>query len=77
MKKIISILGSTGSIGNSTLNIIDTKKTLFKIYLLSANKNFKAICKQIRKYKPIYFVIVDKDTFIKVKKKLNQKKQKL
>ena len=69
MKKIISILGSTGSIGNSTLNIIDTKKTLFKIYLLSANKNLKAICNQIRKYKPIYFVIVDKDTFIKVKKK--------
>ena len=77
MKKIISILGSTGSIGNSTLNIIDTKKTLFKIYLLSANKNFKAICKQIRKYKPIYFVIVDKDTFIKVKKKIKSKKKKI
>mgnify|MGYP003688321615 FL=1 len=77
MKKIISILGSTGSIGNSTLNIIDTKKTLFKIYLLSANKNFKAICKQIRKYKPIYFVIVDKDTFIKVKKKIKSKKTKI
>jgi len=77
MKKIISILGSTGSIGNSTLNIIDTKKTLFKIYLLSANKNFKAICKQIRKYKPIYFVIVKKDKFIKVKKKIKSKKTKI
>ena len=51
MKKIISILGSTGSIGLSTLKIIDRKKNYFKINLLSANKNFRLICKQIKKYK--------------------------
>ena len=42
MVKLISILGSTGSIGLSTLNIISKKKKLFRINLLSANKNFKA-----------------------------------
>ena len=55
MKKLISILGSTGSIGLTTLKIIDKKKGLFKPYLFSANKNHKLICKQIKKYKPIFF----------------------
>jgi len=72
MKKTISILGSTGSIGLSTFKIIDNKK-LFKIILLSANKNFPLICKQIKKYKPKYFVISDKKTFLKAKKKFKNK----
>ena len=69
MRKSISILGSTGSIGLSTLKIIDNKKNFFKIYLLSANKNYKLICKQIIKYKPQIFVVTDKITYIKLKGK--------
>ena len=72
MKKTISILGSTGSIGLSTLKIID-KKNLFKIELLSANKNFRLICNQIKKYNPKYFLISDKKTFKKVQKKFKKK----
>ena len=56
MVKTISILGSTGSIGLNSLKIID-KKNDFKINLLSANKNYKLICKQIIKYKPNIFFI--------------------
>ena len=41
MKKLISILGSTGSIGLSTLKIIDKKKNIFVPYLFSADKNYK------------------------------------
>ena len=48
MKKSISILGSTGSIGINTLKILKKKK-LFKINILAANKNYKLICKQITK----------------------------
>ena len=69
MRKNISILGSTGSIGLSVLKIIDKKKNYFKINLLSANKNYKLICKQISKYKPKYFIINDPVIFNKVKKK--------
>ena len=47
MKKI-SILGSTGSIGLTTLKIIDKQRSLFKINLLSGNKNFNQICYQIK-----------------------------
>ena len=69
MKEKISILGSTGSIGLSTLSIIDKKKNLLKVYFLSANKNYKLICKQIIKYQPKYFIIKNKLIFNKVKKK--------
>ena len=55
MKKLISILGSTGSVGLNTLKIIDRKKDKFEFLLLSANKNFKLICKQIKNYKPKYY----------------------
>ena len=68
-KKIISILGSTGSIGLTTLSIIDKKAKYFEINVLSANKNYRLICSQIKKYKPKLFVINDKRIYEKLKKK--------
>ena len=43
MKKRITILGSTGSIGTTTLKIIDYKKQLFEVDTLIANSNYKKI----------------------------------
>ena len=63
MKKLISVLGSTGSIGLSTLKILDKKKNYFKPYLFSANKNYKLICKQIIKYKPEIYLINNYENF--------------
>ena len=77
MKKTFSILGSTGSIGSSSLKIIDIKKKNFNIILLSANKNYKLICKQISKYQPKIFVITDPLIFKNVKKKFKKKKIKI
>ena len=77
MKKKISILGSTGSIGLSTLSIIDKKKKFFKVILLTSNKNYSLICNQIRKYKPKYFLINDQKIFDKVKKRFIKNKTKL
>ncbi len=77
MKKTISILGSTGSIGLSTLSIIDKKKNFFNINYLSANKNYKLIHKQILKYKPKVFFINNKEIFKKIKKKFKNKKTKI
>ena len=68
-KKIISILGSTGSIGLTTLSIIDKKAKYFEINVLSANKNYRLICSQIKKYKPKLFVINDKRIYEKLKKR--------
>ena len=77
MKKKISILGSTGSIGLSTLSIIDKKIKFFNIILLTSNKNYPLICNQIKKYKPKFFLINDKKTFDKVKRRFKKNKTKL
>ena len=77
MKKLISILGSTGSVGLTTLEIVDKKKNYFKPYIFFANKNFKLICKQIIKYKPVFYVINDKKTFKKVKERFNRNNTKI
>ena len=77
MKISISILGSTGSIGKTTLKIIDKKKNDFFINLLSANKNFTLISNQIKKYRPKIYVITNKDIYKKIKKKFNKSKTKI
>jgi len=73
MKKTISILGSTGSIGTSLFKIIDKKTKYFKVYLLSANKKYNLICKQIKKYNPKYFIVSDPNVYKKVKIKFKKK----
>ena len=73
MRQTISILGSTGSIGLTSLDLIDRKKNKFIVFLLAANKNFRIICRQINKYKPKYFIISDKKILSKVKKKFKKK----
>ena len=77
MKKTISILGSTGSIGITTLSIIDKKKGEFKVKLLAANKNKDLIYKQIKKYKPEFFYIKDENVYKKIKKKIKSNKTKI
>ena len=53
MIKKIAILGSTGSIGQATLEILRSNIKKFNIVLLSANSNYQAIDNQIKKYKNI------------------------
>ena len=43
MKKKIAILGSTGSIGKTTFNIIKKNKEKFDVVMLSTNKNINEI----------------------------------
>ena len=64
MKKKISILGSTGSVGLSTLSIIDKDKKNFQPFIFTANKNYKLICNQIKKYKPKIFLVTNFDTYL-------------
>ncbi len=73
MKKNISVLGSTGSIGLNVLSLINKKKLIFKVNVLAANKNYKLICEQIVKFKPKVFIISNYKVFLKVKKKYKKK----
>ena len=51
MKKKIAILGSTGSIGQSTLEVIKKDKKNFNVILLSANNNYKKLIEQAKEFK--------------------------
>ena len=74
MKEIsIAVLGSTGSIGTTTLRIIKKSKN-FKIIVLQVNKNFNKICKQIKNFNPKIVVASNEKTFLKLKKKYHKKK---
>ena len=54
--KVISILGSTGSIGKSTLSVIDMHPDRFKVFALSAFDNNDLLLKQTIKFKPSFIV---------------------
>ena len=77
MKKTIIILGSTGSIGKSTVSIITKNKDHFNVLLLTCNKNYYEIIKQAKSLKPKNIIIQDKVTFLRVKKKLIKSKIKI
>ena len=77
MKKSIAILGSTGSVGLQTLDIIDKKRDFFRVLLLSANKNYLRIDKQIKKYRPSFFLISDHKTYEIIKEKYKNDKIKI
>ncbi len=69
MKKKIVILGSTGSIGTTTINLIKKDKKNFSIKMLSTNKNFKKVYLQAKMFKVKDVVINDYDSYLKAKKK--------
>ena len=75
MRKKICILGSTGSIGISTLEIISKDKKNFDVILLSGNSNFKLLISQALKFKPKY--IYSNNFFLTKKIKYFCKKNKI
>ncbi len=66
MKKKIIILGSTGSIGKSTLEVIKRNIKDFDIHLLSANNNYKQLINQAKTFKVKNVLIRNKNLFKKV-----------
>ena len=77
MKKKIIILGSTGSIGISTLEVIKKDKKNFEIILLTANNNYKKLAQQAKDFKAKNILIKNKNYLIKLKKLLKNRKIKI
>jgi 1-deoxy-D-xylulose-5-phosphate reductoisomerase len=69
MKKKIAILGSTGSIGKTLIQIIKKKKKDFNIVLLTADKNYKEILKQAKSLNVPNLIITNEKSFNELKKK--------
>ena len=76
MKKKIAILGSTGSIGRSTLDLIAKDKTNFEIVLLTSHRNVKEMDKQTKMFNVKNLIITDYKSFISLKRKYKKKKNK-
>ena len=74
MKKKIAILGSTGSIGKSTFEILKKDKNNFDIILLTTNNNYKEILKQTKEFKVKNLVINNKRHYTSLKRKFKNKK---
>ena len=74
MKKKIAILGSTGSIGKSTINIIRKDKKNFDVVLLSTNNNYREILRQAREFKVQNVIINNKKKYLNLKKTLKNSK---
>ena len=77
MKKKIAILGSTGSIGKTLIDIISKDKNNFKIDLLSANKNYKQILKQAIKFNVKNLIVTDKKAFNKLQNQIKKRNIKI
>ena len=73
MKKKISILGSTGSIGKTLLDIISKDRKNFEIILLTADTNYKLLYKQALKFNVKNLIITNTQKY-NLLKKINKKK---
>ena len=63
MKQQICILGSTGSIGTQALDVISQHPDLYEAYALTANKRWKELADQARRFHPSAVVIADENYY--------------
>ena len=71
MKKRIAILGSTGSIGRNTLDIIKRMPGRFEVVGLTANENISLLKKQVEMWHPRIIAVMDEKKYKRIKRALN------
>ncbi len=69
--KHIAILGSTGSIGKNTLDVVETHKDAFKVVALAANTNVETLEQQIRKFQPQVAALYDPKAANRLRERLH------
>lgn len=57
--KFVTLLGSTGTIGVNTLDVVARHPTLFQVFALAAHANFERLVDQCERFKPRYAVLCD------------------
>jgi 1-deoxy-D-xylulose-5-phosphate reductoisomerase len=61
--RTLTILGSTGSIGTNTLDVVRQSRSVYQVYGLAAGRNVKTLVSQILEFRPKVAVVADSDTF--------------
>ena len=69
-KRTIAILGSTGSIGTQTLQVVEEHPDKFEVYAITANTRIDELIEQARKFLPEAVVIADESKYPKLKEAL-------
>lgn len=72
-KRTIAILGSTGSIGTQTLQVVEEHPDLFEVYAITAGSNVEKLIEQAHKFNPEAVVIADKSKYETLKGALADK----
>lgn len=73
----VVILGSTGSIGRSALEVLSRFSDRFRVFGLSANTNIKRLLNQINKFRPKVAVVADEKSYYKIKKEVSGSRVKI
>jgi 1-deoxy-D-xylulose-5-phosphate reductoisomerase len=67
MKKRLTILGSTGSIGVSTLEVVAAYPERFEVMALTAGNNIDLVARQVAQFSPKLVVVMGEDSAVKLK----------
>ena len=66
-KRVIAVLGSTGSIGTQTLQVVEEHPECFEVYALTANDRVEELIEQARKFRPEAVVIANEEKYEQLK----------
>ena len=69
---LLTLLGSTGSIGKSTLDVVERWPDRFGIYALVAGRNVELLARQIAQFRPQVAVVADETALEKLRKLLKE-----
>ena len=69
-KQQLAILGSTGSIGTQTLEIIRQHPDAFEVFALTANSNWQLLAEQACEFKPKYALLCDEAHYNDLKREI-------
>lgn len=72
--KNISILGSTGSIGTQTLDVVRNNKEKFNVVGLSVNNNIDLLEKQINEFHPVAVAVMNEQRALELKERIKHTK---
>ena len=68
--KALSVLGSTGSIGTQTLEIVEEFPERFRVVALTAGRNLALLCKQVQRHQPEVVALADRALLSELRERL-------
>lgn len=72
-QQVLTILGSTGSIGESTLDVVSRHPEKFRVFALAGHRQVDKLAAQCKRFRPEYAVVGDAGPAAELEKKLKQK----